>query len=220
MNMNPNESKEMILDNGVPIIQWTLDVCKKYKLNPVIITRKEKTDLIEYCKDKATIVIHEPKGEWMDTILSSIDHWDTWNFVMLPDTRFKNTSVINDMKIYLKSGADLVFAIHKVSDPEKWGIITDKFSIEKPEDRFFPEDTMAWGLFAFWKYGNFNWDEDVEYFKDNSAKAFLLAAREKDTLHYFQDDEKIKTVRLEKFVDITRNGMIGLKQELEKTWKI
>jgi UTP-glucose-1-phosphate uridylyltransferase len=149
MFMKPNESKEMLYIDGTgnPIIQYSLDLCYKYDLEPLIITRKEKTDLIEYCnKPWIQTLIIEPNGEWPNTILASKHLWNENNIMILPDTRFNPTSVIKDMEMSLKLGNRSVIALHEVSDSSKWCIVDDYKLIEKPD---FNTKAMAMGLIGF-----------------------------------------------------------------------
>lgn len=150
MFMNPNESKEMLDDTtGNPVIKYSLDLCKYYGFEPLVITRKEKTDLIKYCTDnQVQTLIIEPKGEWPNTILASEHLWEENNIMILPDTRFNPTHILYQMDQSLKLGNKAVIALHEVSDSEKWCIVDDYQLIEKPN---WSEDATAMGLIGFKK---------------------------------------------------------------------
>lgn len=153
VNMPPDQSKELLLYEGKPLIEFSLELARKYGLAPLVITRKEKTDLIEYC-EKLTIEtqIIEVEGEWADTVLKSEPYWEDNNILILPDTIFHNKwfamDIINDSLI---TGLNASFALHKVENSSKWGIIRENRLYEKPQ---FDDQALAWGLMGFKKdYG-------------------------------------------------------------------
>lgn len=155
MGMKPNESKELLPDvvNGFKaIIDFAIQQCRFFRLDPLVITRKAKKDLIKYCKEnRIEYMIHEPKDgdEWNKTVLASQDHWDEENILILPDTRFGSVFCIEDIERGLKLGNNAVMAVHEVRDPSKWGVIRGNTLFEKPKQ--FPEDNKewAWGLIGF-----------------------------------------------------------------------
>lgn len=190
MNLLPNQSKEMLIDKtGFPVIQYSLDLCDKYDLEPLIITRKEKVDLIDYIKDKniETLII-EPEGEWPNTILKSQHLWNENNILILPDTRFEPTSIINDIKLGLELGNRSVIAVHDVEDVSKWCIVGDDYRlIEKPK---YSGQGVAMGLIGF---------------KNIEGKALF------DTLCVRGREFQLLDagfVKLNSFEDITRDGVI------------
>lgn len=151
MGMKKHESKEMLPDNifGFDhIIDYSLMICKRFDLEPLVISRKEKKDLNNYLKKKK-IKVHliTPQGEWPETVLSSQKFWRDQNILLLPDTRFYPESCIEDILKGLQIGNNAVFALHKVMDPENWGIIKDYSIIEKSDQLIGPEN--AWGIIGF-----------------------------------------------------------------------
>jgi len=163
MGMQPNESKEMLIEEmphpamknyNQPIIQYSLDICEQYNLDPIVITRPHKEDLIEYLhKHRIEVMIHQPKDgeEWALTVLASQRHWEENNLLLLPDTRFHSTGIVLDIEEGLKLGNNAVFALHNVDDPHNWGIIKDYNLIEKPKTLSVGR-YWAWGLIAFKDY--------------------------------------------------------------------
>lgn len=191
MNMKPNESKEMLLDDGKPIIQYSLDLCSKYKLDPLIITRPEKQDLIKYVEAQGVDVLQIEAGkEWPDTILKSAGDWDTKNILILPDTRFEPTNAIEQIKKSLDFGSQVVFAVHEVSDISKWGRVNQVFYVEK-EPWPNPLSGHAWGLIGFTPGAGH------ELFENMSIKG---------RLHYHTLPTNF--VFLDSFVDITRGDKV------------
>lgn len=150
MKVPANKSKEMLKDpykKGKFIIDYSLEICKIFKLDPLIITRKEKTDLKQYIFNRQSKFIDIiPEGEWYNSVLKSKDHWEEDNLLILPDTRFQSWKVIDEIQQGLKLGNNAVFALHTVTDPHKWGIIEDYKVLEKPD---MIGKRQAWGLIGF-----------------------------------------------------------------------
>lgn len=189
MNMKPNESKEMLHDpviNG-PVIQYSLDLCKKYDLDPLIVTRKEKTDLIKYCKkNKIQVLIIEPKGEWYNTVFQSKSQWNYHNILLLPDTRFNPEHIINEIKLALQLEAKSVIGLHLVDDSTKWCILDDYALIEKPMKK---SKAMAMGIIGF---------------NDNEGMRIFGSMTKNRKIHLSQSSFSYLT----DFIDITRTGKI------------
>lgn len=190
MGVLATQSKELLPDpnTGKPLIEYYLDICKANNISPLVITRRDKHDLISYLNtNNIEYTTVTPKGEWPDTLLSTIDKWDDNNFLFLPDTRFEGKNVIQDMKNSLALGAKSCFAIHEVADVSKWGSV-EKYSItEKPDKK---EPGWAWGIAAFNKVEGEAWLEFMRF----RGHSFHL----KDS----------SFVYLDKFVDITRSGVL------------
>lgn len=151
VEMKPNQSKEMLPDKdnyGKPLIQWSLDLCKLFKMEPIVITREDKKDLRQYLFDyQIKFIDIKVEGEWNDSILKSKSYWSDNNLLLLPDTRFDRIKCIEDIENGLKLGNNAMMALHKVNDPEKWGIISNYTLYEKPHGIVGPQ--YAWGLIGF-----------------------------------------------------------------------
>lgn len=152
MGMKPNESKEMLYDRKtcMHIIDYSINLCRLYGVQPLVILRKEKMDLYYYCEDELGVntMMIEPSGEWPDTVLASESRWDEYNILILPDTRFEPTNVIQLIKNDLENGAMSSIALHSVTDSCKWCIVKDYDLIEKPT---LHENAWAMGLIGFHK---------------------------------------------------------------------
>lgn len=153
VGMRPDQSKEMLPDanhKGKPLIQWCLDICKAFNIEPLVITRKEKKDLRQYLFNAGVKFIDiKVEREWADSILKSKDHWDEQNILILPDTRFDRIRCIEDIQRGLSLGNKAVLALHEVTDPDKWGIVKDYMMYEKPD---LTGKQWAWGLIGFTKF--------------------------------------------------------------------
>jgi dTDP-glucose pyrophosphorylase len=153
VNMRPDQSKELNHYNGKPLIEYCLDVCALYGLTPHVITRKEKTDLIDYCVSRNITVqiLEQPGAEWADTVLKSFPYWSEHNVFMLPDTIWENISVIEQLLRDLELGCNASFGVHAVNNQSQWSVINNYYICEKPNVK---GNGIAWGLFAFKKkYG-------------------------------------------------------------------
>ncbi len=158
MNMPIDKSKELLPYQGVPLLEHHLELCEIYNLEPHIITRKEKTDLIEFCKRRSVVCqIIDPQGDLCShTILKSEPYWNENNIMLLPDTIFTPSSILEQIKMGLSLGNNAVLACHKVEDVSKWCNINNYNIIEKSVDT---NPGMAWGIVGFKR------DYGVELFK-------------------------------------------------------
>ena len=190
MNMKPDESKEMLIYNGFPIIDYTLDLCKAAGLQPVVITRPEKADLIRHLEmnhGRVQVAQYNPLGEWAQTILDNKQYWGYSNILLLPDTRFSPTlPVIKRMIDLLNYDTASIFAIHPVSDPQNWGVIRRKMICEKPTSLIDGGVYDAWGVIGFNKYNG------VELFSNMMEKG------------KWNRLSNYNTIQLDSFQDITR----------------
>lgn len=191
MNMSLNESKEMLLDpcTHEPIIKWGLDLCRKHHIEPLVVTRKEKTDLIEYLATQGTkVLVIEPDGEWPNTILASEHLWQDNNILLLPDTRFSPENSLKWVEESLLLNKGSVFALHKVEDVSKWGCVSVSGFIEKP---VITTPGYAWGLMGF---------------KKDNGRGIFKSMTVPNRLFYHVASNNF--LFLDKFVDLTRSGVI------------
>lgn len=194
MKMASHESKEMLEDpvTGKYLIDYHLDLCKKYDLEPIVITRLEKEKFNEYIKSKNVehIVLSKPGIEWPDTVLKSQGLWSQKNILFLPDTRIKPESIIQQTIKELETNL-LCIVTHEIPEGEqdKWGIVTDKIIYEKPTESGLPNE--AWGIIGFDKF---------------IGEALFKGLSE---IKYYEFNEKSTSIiKLETFKDITRSGKI------------
>jgi dTDP-glucose pyrophosphorylase len=194
------EAKEMLhlRGEGRPLIDWSLEICKKYEFKPLIISRKDKTHLNEYLeinKDKyhLDICYIDASKEWPDTVLQSKTYWLQKNILMLPDTRFSPIEILSKMS---KSLDDFKysFATFKVQDLTTWGVLRSghkETSIaEKPKHSLTGD--QAWGLFGFQK---------------NYGEILLQKMLHSESEYQIFTNERIFTIPLEYFEDKTRDGL-------------
>lgn len=191
MFMQSNQSKELLLYNGQPLIERHLVEARANNLNPLVITRIEKQDLIEYCaKNGVETKIIEVEGEWAESVLKSCLKWEENNILVLPDTIIEPYSEsLKQIKKGLEVGNDAVFALHKVADPKNWGIVKEYRVVEKPS--YLEGEQLAWGMIGFKQiYG-------IELFNGMKNKNCPLKLRNAGFVY------------LDKFQDVTRTGKLN-----------
>lgn len=151
VGMQKYEAKEMLPDGSKRIIDYSLDLCKKFKIIPLVITRPEKLEFNTYLKDLGIQTLEvSHSGEWAETVMKSKNLWHEDNILILPDTRFKPISIIQDIKLGLELGCNAMIGLHTVRDSENWGILKDYRLIEKPKNLKGPQ--YAWGVLGFKQY--------------------------------------------------------------------
>lgn len=193
MNMPNNQSKELLINpyTNEPLIEYSLDLADHFGISPLVITRIEKQDLIQYCAVRGieTMIIGV-KGEWANTVLQSKAWWDDDNILVLPDTIFNDEyETIKNIKNGLNLGNNAVFALHRVRDVSNWGYINNYEITEKPIGNI--SVGFAWGLIGFKKtYGE---------------KLFSALQTKNNPLQL----ENCGFTYLQSFNDLTRTGKIG-----------
>lgn len=189
VNMPADKSKELLVDPTTkkPLIQWHIDLCKEYNIEPIFIIRPEKTDLIEYVKDIGTTVLYTPKEneEWMFSIFNNKEHFGVKNILMLPDTTFEPKEIMKEMKEQLE-WLELVSLTHEVTTPNLWGCITDSHIYEKQDWG----NNTAWGVLGF-DISIVHIFEDLGKYKQTDISRFVK-----------------HQLSLTNFKDHTRNGKI------------
>lgn len=199
MNMQPDQAKEMLIDpvTGKYLIDYHLDLCYKYNIEPVVISRIEKSEFNSYLRSKKIehIVLKEPGKEWADTVLKSQGLWGEKNLLLLPDTRFEPEisikRIVDSMHEY-----KLVAGVHDVPGLEcdKWGIISREAIREKPYviNPGVKHYMKAWGILGF----------------NREVGQGLFSSQVKGGLFKLSPEIEPTFVHLDKFVDITRSGKL------------
>jgi hypothetical protein len=125
MGLNPQQSKEMLVDplTGKRMIDQTLE--KARGRLAVVVVRREKQDLIEHLQKHwpwVDILIVAPTPEWPASILETQKLWSARNVVILPDTRFEPNSVVDTLFARLTQ-VDAAFATFHVENAATWGVV-------------------------------------------------------------------------------------------------
>lgn len=147
-------SKEMLIGpDKKPLIDFSIQLADQFNMQPLVITRREKTNLVEYlCSRNIDTIFVEPTREWPETVLKSSDFWHEKNIVCLPDTTFEPLDALKSVAEELNA-FEIAFGCFKTNQPELWGMVAETengFEIcEKPtEDK---PGFKAWGVFGFKK---------------------------------------------------------------------
>lgn len=189
------KAKELLVHHTEtrPLIDWSLDLGQRYFSRTVVISRNDKQDLNAYLEEKNNIEVYkiDSSVEWPDTILKAKSIWGDTNLVVLPDTRFSSTSLLQMMNLSLQKNA-FTFACIKKEDPSTWGILRTEngfYVAEKPQTQL-PSDSV-WGLFGFQKqYG------------DNLLGAFLNSKGSYVSIF----PQQVSVFDLDHFEDLSRQG--------------
>lgn len=152
---SPNAKEVLNNADGRPLIEFSLLLARKYQCRAHVITRKEKTSLLNYLDnfDHVDIQIIGPSKEWPDTILQSQNHWGEKNIILLPDTYFSPVNIINQLILDLND-VDISLATFNPPCKKTWGVINTASPFyeccEKPNIDYALNDSIkAWGLLAF-----------------------------------------------------------------------
>jgi dTDP-glucose pyrophosphorylase len=143
--------------DGSPLIAFGLEQARRRHWPVHVITRPEKTELIQYLEDYSAsfglslfIQRISPQREWPDTILQSRQFWREKNILCLPDTVFEPVEIWDSL---VQSQANVSAAVFRPEDLSVWGTlrphadrlleICDKPSNSRAAD-------LAWGILS-WK---------------------------------------------------------------------
>lgn len=177
-----------------PLIQVAIERCLNLKFTPHIITRKNKTELIDWMKKnypKVSLQLIDSSKEWADTVLQSNPYWTENNILLLPDTDFKPENILNEIAQNLSS-FDFVFATFPALNLSTWGIVQQKnFEtqiIEKPTQ--WQKSARPWGLIGFKKQAG--------------IELFNAILKSHDTKSWQSLSGHSKLVELASFEDFTR----------------
>lgn len=194
---SPNSKEILKGPGGGPLIETALKQAQLRGWPVHVITRKEKTELIQYLeryrKDnelEIEIQIIEPSKEWPDSILRSRAYWRPRNLLCLPDTIFSPLGIWDSL---VQSQVELSVAVFQPHDFSKWGVIKLSESgveiCEKPQTNH--EGMRAWGLMSF----------------QPKAGEVLLKAQLESTFNHqwYPLDLKAELFSLDQFEDLTRS---------------
>lgn len=194
---SPINGKEMLRDEvtGERLIDWPIKLAFDNGLIPIIGISANKIALRTYINSKypkARVVVTPQQGEWPHTVLALSKYWHkNCNILILPDTRFDKESFMN----LLEHPSEVGFAVHRVKDASKYGMVkqfNDRvFTSEKPSPKAAGE--LAWGLIR-WN----SIEAGLQIFN-----AYKIRGNWTRLL-----TSNVNFVRLNWFIDITRNGKI------------
>lgn len=204
-------AKELHLNpqTGRPLIELSLQLAKQCKYSYHLITRKEKSQLVEFVQTYAKsndiplsiqfveIIEGQSGWEWPRTVYESRYYWQEKNILILPDTEFAPTDCLPQLAEDLNH-CDCSFATFLAHNPEVWGCLyhdaDQTYSIcEKPATAAADTaklSSLAWGIIGFRKKaGELLFPILQESNQDRQWKKLKMSCRQ---------------VRLEFFKDLTR----------------
>jgi hypothetical protein len=188
-------SKELLsYENERPLILNSVELAKELNCRAHVITRIEKSNLIEYLKqfNHVDIQIISPSKEWPDTILQSSSYWASKNLLILPDTIFSPKNITQQIFETLES-FDICPAGFNPESKKTWGVYNKMSShyelCEKPQNSL-NQHFLAWGLLGFKK------EIGIKLFKLILESAF---DHEFKKTHF-----SFKSLELKTFRDLTR----------------
>ncbi len=145
--------------DGRPLIQWGLEQAFLRGWHVHVVSRKGKQVLAEFLRSQAQPELTwneiESSLECADTLLQSELFWRERMIVLLPDTRFEPTEILDQMAASLLDH-DLVYATFPVRDPSTWGVIQQSGNswqiAEKCTQAEVAGEHQAWGLLGFQRH--------------------------------------------------------------------
>lgn len=193
---SPNAKEIMQGPDGRPLIEKALKQALARHWPVHLITRKEKTSLIQYLNEfkistglELHIQLIEPSREWPESILKSKSFWRSRNLLCLPDTDFSPNDIWDRL---VASESPISAAVFQPKDFSTWGVLrkTQKGTeiCEKPRE--LKTEMQAWGLLSF----------------TPDAGETLLQAQLESTFHHqwIEIPYQSEFLNLDSFEDLTR----------------
>jgi len=191
-------AKELFIDpiTKKPLIHRALNLAAERNWPVHVITRPEKTELIDYLNKFPSVytqIVSKTK-EWPDSILKSAPFWQKKNILILPDTLWDPQNAIDEIFRSLNTNPIAIgaFEIDK-NQSHVWGVIKNQtFPLEFCEKDQSTQlfDILAWGIIGFTS------DIGIEYFTKLQESTF-------DHQWKFMES-KFEMIRLNTFADLTR----------------
>lgn len=143
--------------DGLPMIEYSLELSWQLGATPVVITRKQKTTLIDYLKEHqkfqncGRLVLIENSKEWPESLLLAESEWAEKNLLLLPDVTWQPENILHELVAALQD-VDLAVATHKVKDPSLWGVVEQQGDTIVFKEKVSADSAaLAWGILAFRK---------------------------------------------------------------------
>lgn len=208
-------SKEMLTSpTGKKFIDGPLDCGRRQDVPVHVITRAEKTNLVQYLKQVSVMKNSKVQGfqiaiqeiqatrDWPQTLLESKPFWADWNFVYLPDVQWSPSDMMDQILLMFKEQVNpeeqVICARFPTQQRNLYGTLEDASCsesqsflrlCEKPQaeqDR----QGFAWGIFGF---------------KKQVGEDLLKAMAESTVDHQWKKlPFKIRFFELDSFEDLTR----------------
>jgi hypothetical protein len=190
-------AKEMLVNpvTGLKFVNLSLQQAKKLGAKVILITRKEKKELIDhvsaFCEEQhllLEILQIEPTSEWPETVLMSQHCWTEKNLLVLPDTDWKPADFLQEMiQEWEQHPSDVIYGVFE-SNKNTWGYVKAAEGLwlcEKPAHAL-GEGFMAWGFIGFKKeIGSKLFREHLTSTFDHQVKFLKISAQVKKMAAFF-----------------------------------
>jgi NDP-sugar pyrophosphorylase family protein len=150
--------KALIEVNGKPLLQYNLDLCKKYGIRNIIISVGPMGEQIkEYCGDGSKFgmtITYVQESEPLGTAgpLKMLRDKLTETFVLMNGDELKNVNLARMYQSHVENNAKATIALTTVDDPSEFGVaMLDGMRItrfvEKPKREDAPSKLISAGLY-------------------------------------------------------------------------
>lgn len=156
-------SKEMLVNpaTGLKFIDLSLQQAKILGAKVVLITRKEKKELIQYvtsfCEEQRLlleVLEIQPTSEWPETVLMSEHCWTERNLLLLPDTDWQPSNFVQQLiQDWDRNPSEVIYGVFP-SHKNNWGyvkVVEGLWLCEKPQSSIDLDGYQAWGMIGFKK---------------------------------------------------------------------
>lgn len=189
-------AKEMLVNpaTGRKFINLSLQQAKVLGAKVILITRKEKKELVDYvslfCEEQhllLEVIQIEPTREWPETVLMSQHCWSEKNLLILPDTDWNPSDFLQDLiQDWEQNTSDVIYGVFE-SNKSNWGYVKAGEGLwicEKPAHPI--EGFAAWGFIGFKKeVGSKLFREHLSSTFDHQVKFLRISARTKKMAAFF-----------------------------------
>lgn len=154
-------AKEMLVNpgTGLKFVNLSLQQAKIIGAKVILITRREKKELIDYVSDFCQehhllleVLQIEPTSEWPETVLMSEHCWTERNLLILPDTDWRPSMFVPELiQDWTLRATDVIYGVFP-STKNNWGYVKTGEGLWLCEKPVVPlEGFMAWGMIGFKK---------------------------------------------------------------------
>lgn len=167
VGMKRHESKEMLYVKAEKqrVIDYSLKLCKKHGIRPIVVSREEKKDLNDYCTKKGVdVCLIDDSKEWADSVYQSNPYWGESNILIFPDTRWENSdATIKKIKFDMsRVGVRISLGVLEVEDMSKWcGLYYYNSTLIEKHIHMKSTPGLAFGVIGFSKYAGLKTFEEI-----------------------------------------------------------
>jgi NDP-sugar pyrophosphorylase family protein len=157
-DLTKNTPKPMLTLQGKPILEYTIEMCKRYGITDIAISVYYLGDQIKtYFGDGSRFGVNityfeEPEPLGTAGVLRLYKEWLNEPFVMCNADELKDVDLHAMYKAHCETGALATDALTKVDDPSQYGVVAltgnriDRF-VEKPKREEAPSNLINAGLY-------------------------------------------------------------------------